>query len=146
MNPPLVPRWLGLAGLLPQLAVAAVVFSGDGPLRFTALSMGYGYAALILSFLGGLWWGIAASKPNPPEWLWVAAIVPSLIALASAVPWSTGQPWPGPSLLILGASLIVALAVDFALARLGMVPPWWISLRLPLSLGLGGLTLALAFA
>lgn len=146
MNPPLVPRWLGLAGLLPQFAAAAVVFSGDGPLHFSALSMGYAYAALILSFLGGLWWGIAASQPNPPEWLWVAAIAPSLIALGSAVPWATGQPWPGPSLLILGVALIGALAVDLVLARRGLVPPWWMSLRLPLSLGLGGLTLALGFA
>ena len=84
--------------------------------------MGYAYAALILSFLGGLWWGIAASRPNPPEWLWVAAIAPSLIALGSAVPWATGQPWPGPSLLILGVALIGALAVDLVLARQGLVP------------------------
>ncbi|WP_353205351.1 DUF3429 domain-containing protein [Sphingomonas sp.] len=146
MNPPLVPRWLGLAGLLPQLAAAAVVLSGDGPLHFSALSMGYAYAALILSFLGGMWWGIAASQPDPPEWLWVAAIAPSLIALGSAVPWATGQPWPGPSLLILGVALVGALAVDLVLARRGLVPPWWMSLRVPLSLGLGGLTLALAFA
>ena len=146
MNPPLVPRWLGLAGLLPQLAAVAVVFSGDGPLHFSALSMGYAYAALILSFLGGLWWGVAASQPHPPEWIWVAAIAPSLLALATAVPWAIGQPWPGPSLLILGVALIGALAVDYALAKLGLVPPWWMSLRVPLSLGLGVLTVALGFA
>ena len=146
MNPPLVPRWLGLAGLLPQLAVVAVVFSGDNPLHFSALSIGYAYAALILSFLGGLWWGIAASQPHPPEWLWVAAIAPSLIALGTAVPWALGEPWPGPSLLILGTALIGALGVDYALARLRLVPAWWMSLRLPLSLGLGVLTLALGFA
>ena len=146
MNPPVVPRWLGLAGLLPQLAAVAVVFSGDTPLHFTALAMGYAYAALILSFLGGLWWGIAASQKDPPEWLWVAAIAPSLIALGTAVPWATGQPWPGPSLVILGVALIGAPAVDLALARRALVPAWWMSLRLPLSLGLGGLTLALALA
>ena len=144
MSPPLVPRWLGLAGLLPQLAAVAVVLSGDGPLHFAALSLGYAYAALILSFLGGLWWGIAASRPDAPEWLWVAAVAPSLIALGSAVPWALGEPWPGPSLLILGIALIGALGVDITLARRGLGPSWWISLRLPLSLGLGGLTLALA--
>ncbi|WP_404365576.1 hypothetical protein AB5I39_09185 [Sphingomonas sp. MMS24-J45] len=44
-----------------------------------------------------------------------------------------------------GGALIAALGVDLMLARRGMVPPWWMSLRLPLSFGLGGLTLALAF-
>ena len=143
MSPPVVPRWLGLAGLLPQLAVVAVVLSGDGPLRFSALSMGYAYAALILSFLGGLWWGLAARADHPPEWIWVAAIAPSLIALGSAVPWALGEPWPGPSLAVLGVALIAALGVDRLLVREGLTPRWWMSLRVPLSLGLGLMTLLL---
>jgi hypothetical protein len=143
-TPPTFPRWLGLAGLLPQLAAVAVVFGGDTSLHFSAIALGYAYAALILSFLGGLWWGIGAAADRPPEWLWVAAVVPSLVALASALPWAVGAPWPGPSLVVLGLALIGALGVDVLLARLGLVPRWWMSLRLPLSLGLGGLTLLLA--
>jgi hypothetical protein len=143
-TPPTFPRWLGLAGLLPQLAAVAVVFGGDTSLHFSAIALGYAYAALILSFLGGLWWGIGAAAGRPPEWLWVAAVVPSLVALASALPWAVGAPWPGPSLVVLGLALIGALGVDVLLARLGLVPRWWMSLRLPLSLGLGGLTLLLA--
>ena len=146
MNPPPVPRWLGLAGLAPQAAAVAVVLSGDLGLRFTALALGYAYAALILSFLGGLWWGLAARAEHPPEWAWVAAIAPSLIALGTAVPWAVGQPWPGPSLVILGFALIAALGVDRALDARGLTPPWWMSLRAPLSLGLGALTLILAVA
>jgi len=140
-----LPRWLGLAGLLPQFAAVAVVFGGDTTLHFSAIALGYAYAALILSFLGGLWWGVAATAPRPPEWIWVAAVVPSLIALASAIPWAVGAPWPGPSLVVLGVGLVAALGVDLILARQGLVPAWWMSLRLPLSLGLGGLTLLLAF-
>lgn len=144
MTPPLFPRWLGLAGLLPQIAAVAVVFGGDTASHFSAVALGYAYAALILSFLGGLWWGIAAAAPEAPEWLWVAAVVPSLVALASAIPWAIGAPWPGPSLIVLGVALIGALGVDLLLVRQGLAPPWWMSLRLPLSLGLGGLTLVLA--
>lgn len=144
MNPPPLPRWLGLAGLLPQLAALAVLLSGDSAHHFQALTLGYAYAALILSFLGGLWWGLAARAEAPPAWLWVAAIIPSLIALASAIPWSEGRPWPGPSLVVLGIALIAALAVDWALARAKLAPPWWLSLRVPLSLGLGLSTLAIA--
>ncbi|WP_010219077.1 DUF3429 domain-containing protein [Sphingomonas sp. PAMC 26621] len=144
MSPPPLPRWLGLAGLLPQLAAVALVFGGDEAVHFSAIALGYAYAALILSFLGGLWWGIAAAATRPPHWLWVASVVPSLIALASAIPWAVGAPWPGPSLVVLGVGLIAALGVDLILARQGLVPSWWMSLRLPLSLGLGGLTLLLA--
>jgi hypothetical protein len=144
MSPPPFPRWLGLAGLLPQLAVAAVVLSGDPTLRFSALAMGYAYAALILSFLGGIWWGLGAAHPHPPEWLWVAAITPSLLALGSAIPWAVGEPWPGPSLVILGVALVAALGVDRLIVRRGLAPIWWMSLRVPLSLGLGLLTLLIA--
>lgn len=146
MSPPPLPRWLGLAGLLPQLAVAAIVFSGDNALRFSALSLGYAYAALILSFLGGLWWGLGAGVERPPEWLWIAAIVPSLLALGTAVPWATGEPWPGPSMIVLGIALIAALGIDRALGVRGLTPPWWMALRLPLSLGLGLLTIAVGIA
>ncbi len=140
--PPKLPRTLGLAGLLPQLLCVFLLLNGDPAQRFTALALAYAYAALILSFLGGLWWGLAAaSAERAPAWLWVMAVVPSLVALATAWPWAVGLPWPEPSLLVLGAALIAALAVDRALVARGLAPSWWWSLRLPLSLGLGGMTL-----
>lgn len=145
---PALPRlayWLGLSGLLPQVAVVAVLLSGDEAGRFTVLALGYAYAALILSFLGGLWWGLAAAaSTRAPPWLWIASVVPSLVALATAWPWTVGLRWPGPSLVVLGVALIAALGVDAALVRMGLAPPGWMRLRVPLSLGLGGLTLLAA--
>lgn len=141
---PRIARWLGYAGLLPQLALVAVLLQGRLDERFIALSIAYAYAALILSFLGGLWWGLAARTERSPAWLWFAAVAPSLIALASAWPWAVGEPWPGPSLILLGVTLIGSLTVDRALARAAIAPPGWMGLRLPLSLGLGGLTLLAA--
>jgi hypothetical protein len=142
--PPTIARLLGFAGLLPHIAVVLILLERNSELRFSALSMGYAYAALILSFLGGIWWGLAAKAERAPNWLWVAAVMPSLIALASAIPWATGEPWPGPSLIIIGLALIGSLGVDWQLARQGLAPDWWMRLRVPLSLGLGGLTLAMA--
>lgn len=144
MKPPALARLLGLAGLLPQVAVVLVLLEQNSELRFSALAMGYAYAALILSFLGGLWWGLAARADNPPAWLWVAAVVPSLVALASAVPWAVGDAWPGPSLIALGAALVAALGVDWQLQRTGVAPGWWLGLRVPLSVGLGTLTVLMA--
>ncbi len=138
--PPLA-RMLGFAGLLPQLAVVALLLGGDVGMRFTALSLGYGYAALIFSFLGGVWWGLAAmGGARTPAWVWVAAVVPSLLALATAWPWATGGTWPGPSLIVLGVAIMASLLVDLRLKAIGLTPGGWILLRAPLSIGLGLLT------
>ena len=142
MQPPAYARVLGLAGMLPQLVALWLLLTGSEAWYFAALSIAYAYAALILSFLGGAWWGLAAQARPAPAWVWFAAVAPSLIALASAVPWATGMPWPGPSLVMLGGALVGALAVDWQLHRSRLAPDWWMALRLPLSLGLGAATLA----
>ncbi|RZM09429.1 MAG: DUF3429 domain-containing protein [Sphingomonas sp.] len=141
---PPIARLLGLSGLLPQLAAVALLLSGDPQSRFSALAIAYAYAAIILSFLGGLWWGLAARTDSPPRWLWFASVAPSLIALVTAWPWMVGLRWPGPSLVVLGISLIAALLVDRALVKAGIAPPGWMKLRMPLSLGLGVLTMLAA--
>jgi hypothetical protein len=144
--PPLA-RVLGFAGLLPQAAAVAVLILGGPDVRFAALSLGYAYAALIFSFLGGVWWGLAAmarggAQGGAPRWVWIAAVAPSLLALATAWPWATGQTWPGPSLIVLGVFLAASLGVDLRLKAAGLTPQGWLALRAPLSLGLGVLTLA----
>jgi hypothetical protein len=138
---PPVARILGLAGLLPQAGVVAALLFGGTDVRFTALSVGYAYAALIFSFLGGLWWGLAAMGGNrTPGWAWIAAVAPSLLALATAWPWATGGSWPGPSLVILGVAIASSLFVDLRLSAAGITPDGWLALRVPLSTGLGLLT------
>ena len=148
MNPPVlspVPpfaRLLGYAGMLPQAGVLASLVLGGPEIRFSALSLGFAYAALIFSFLGGVWWGLAAAAQTfVPRWIWAAAVLPSLLALATAWPWATGQTWPGPSLVVLGVLILSSALVDLKLRALGMTPPGWLSLRMPLSIGLGIMTL-----
>ncbi|VWX48330.1 DUF3429 domain-containing protein [Novosphingobium sp. 9U] len=125
--------------------MVTVLALGPDRWHFAALSLGYAYPALILSFLGGMWWGLAARHAGePPAWVWLAAVAPSLVALATAVPWAIGATWPAPSLVALGVSLLLSLLVDRQLATIGLAPLWWMSLRNPLSLGLGILTLTTA--
>ena len=142
------PRWLGLAGLLPQFACLFALWFGPEEWRYAALAIAWGYAALIFSFLGGLWWGIAASRMREgervPGWLWIASVVPSLLALATYLPWVFAAAWPGPSLAVLGFALIASLWVDRRIAP--SCPPWWLTLRVPLSFGLGLSTLLIAAA
>ena len=139
---PKAARQLGYAGLLPQVICALYVFDG-GKWQWTAQAMAFGYAALIFSFLGGLWWGIALTREDAPRWLFGCAVMPSLLALAAYAPWILGWDWPGPSLMAVGIMLVVSPLVDCLIAGLD---PAWLALRLRLSLGLGGLTILIGLA
>lgn len=132
-------RPLGYAGLLPQAAFLLAVLKG-GPAGWTALALAYAYAALIFSFLGGIWWGIAIARPETPRWALFVAVLPSLIALGLWFPWMVGWTWPGPQLVALGLCIALSHLVDRALWR--GPPSGWLALRRSLSLGLGGLTIA----
>jgi Protein of unknown function (DUF3429) len=140
---PPIARWLGFLGLFPQAAALLVVLMDEPRTLFSALALAFAYAALVLSFLGGAWWGFACAARQVPRWLWFAAMVPRLVALASCIPWATAGAWPGPSLILLGAAMIAALPVDQRLVALGLAPSWWMKLRAPLTVGLGGMTIAL---
>ena len=146
---PFWPRLLGFAGLLPQIGCALALWLGD-PLWSEAASLiAAFYAALILSFLGGMWWGIAAGAPAAERrkalgWLWISAVVPSLVTFACLTGWALGALSLEPVLMMLGAAILMSLAVDAKLTALA--PRWWLRLRVPLSVGLGGLTMACAVA
>jgi hypothetical protein len=134
--------FLGVTGLLPQMLALGLTF--DDTDRFIGLAAGYFYAALIFSFLGGLWWGVAISNANAPGWLFGAAVMPTLIAFATGVPWMTGAPWPGPSLAVLSGTIFASALVDWRLRALNLISAEFLKLRVVLSSGLGLLTLILA--
>ena len=133
-------RLLGYAGLLPQIICIALVLSGNY-YQFSALFMGFVYPAMIFSFLGGVWWGQAIAKlGDASAQVYAVAVMPSLIAAALFIPYLEGWQWPGPAMLYLGAFIAASPLVDRAL---GYAAPDFLRLRWHLSLGLGGLTIAL---
>lgn len=142
--PPPVVR-LGLAGILPQLGCLSLVLLPGG-WSWVGLAAGCFYAALILSFLGGMWWMQALVHRVTTPVPYLVAVVPSLAAWAALVPWALGWAWPGPSLLGLGVLLLVSPLVDWFLVKTLPLPRMWLRLRLGMAAGLGSLTLALAFA
>jgi hypothetical protein len=101
-----VAQRLGHAGLLPFVLGAALVWfvrPDAHPYATLALSA---YAAVIVSFLGGIHWGLAFREPSPPATLFVWGVVPSLVAwVAVMMPASAG-------LVIHGAMLWACYAVD----------------------------------
>ena len=140
LTPP--ARWLGYAGLLPQIICIALVLV-DTPYRYNAVFMGFVYPAMIFSFLGGVWWGQAIAKLGAASaGAYLVAVLPSLIAAALFYPYLEGWEWPGPAMLYLGAFIALSPMVDRAL---GYAAPDFLRLRWHLSLGLGLLTIALGF-
>ncbi len=129
---------LGFAGLLPQVAAAGLVVTGlDAPLG-QGIALLYG--GLILSFLGGIWWGFAMRRDAGQASLAAVAVLPSLAALAIGLGQLFVLP-RGAALVALGAAIFATLLVDRHLVATGEAPDNWMALRVPLSLGLGGLTI-----
>lgn len=143
---PLPPAalWLGFAGLAPQLMLAVVAIAGPARFASAARDAGVAYSGIILSFIGGAWWGLASRAHANVHWSnWIAAVTPSLIAFAAIGAMAIGQP-RGQSLWLTGTSLIATLGIDRRLAANGLTPPGWLGLRVSLSLGLAGLTILMA--
>ena len=118
-------RWLGYAGLLPFVACAGAAHAPH-PAAALALQALAAYAAVIVSFLGGIHWGFGfvhrASGWAPYAW----GVTPSLLA------WSALVLPVGQGLLLLAATLVLALAVDRrTYPRYGASA--WLGLRLQLT-------------
>ena len=138
------PFLLGRLGLLPQVAALLVVALAPIEWRFAGVTAAQFYAGVILSFLGGIWWGLAARAEEPPRWLWIAAVVPSLWAFAALFLLQWG--WNDAVLWLLAVGVLAALVGDRALWRRGLMPEWLWRLRVHLSVWLAGLTAAVALA
>lgn len=97
---------LGHAGLLPFVLGAALVWlvrPDAHPYVTAALSA---YAAVIVSFLGGIHWGFAMREADAPASLAGWGVVPSLVAWVAVVM----PPYAG--LVVLGAMLVACYLVD----------------------------------
>ena len=98
---------LGYAGLIPIVLLAGLLWLVDAELiPFVAIALG-GYAAAIVSFLGGVHWGIGYMKGKAaPRFHFVWGVVPSLIAwLALMMPAYAALP-------LLGLVVMACYAVD----------------------------------
>ncbi len=120
---------LGYAGLIPFVGLALLLWLLQGePQVFVSVALA-AYAGLILSFLGGIHWGIGWLQAGRRDGLGVHflwGVMPSLLA------------WPGvlmppyAGLVWLGLVLIVCYLVDRRLlVRAGLTP--WLTMRFRLT-------------
>ena len=124
---------LGLAGLIPFWGLALAIlahgaFGIDSGRLDLALAT---YGAIIVSFLGGIRWGLAARADEEGFASYALSVIPSLVAwaaLAAPAPWR---------LAVLGLVVIALGPIDLVLVRSGAAPAWFGRLRLILSTGAG---------
>lgn len=122
----------GIAGLIPfwVLALSSVLPTGIPAL--IALIGFVTYGAVILSFVGAIWWGLAAAAPGGPKammFLW--SVIPALIGwFATLVATDLG-------VLILAAGFLLQWLFDAGLvtSHPEMMPRWVFKLRTLLTAG-----------
>ena len=140
--PPRAVALLGYAGAVPFVAMAVIVFFlYPRPEALAVLAIQIGYGAVILSFLGGIRWGLAMLFPEDPQLLrrLAAATAPSLIG------WGALFMPPVWGLLTLVAAFWAQAAADLEATRAGEAPAWFGGYRVRLTiLVIGALALSLA--
>ena len=140
-----IPRgalWLGWAGVVPFAAGVAGLYATTPLAPDVARAALLGYGAVILSFLGGVVWGVALLRDGdrPDARLLALAVVPSLLG------WGTLLLPPGGGFALLIFGFVAQLLVDHGLGRAEVHPPWYPRLRLRLSVVVIGLLLIAAGA
>ncbi len=119
---------LGYLALVPFVAGAALPWLVDGPNRAVVAEVLSAYAAVVISFIGAIHWGLGIGRFDPAPRLFVWGIVPSLVA------WVAVLATPRYGLPIEAAMLVVCYAVDHReYWRLGVGA--WRPFRLRLTVG-----------
>ncbi len=126
-EPKRVATILSYAGTIPFVVCAAILLFGTamglGGLRQFAGQAITTYAAVIVSFLGGIQWGVALAtyehQPQTAKSLFLLSVVPSLLA------WAMLFLPNGSSRVIVAIFLVGFVWVIDALLHLQQVLPTW---------------------
>lgn len=128
---------LGFAGLVPFVWAALLVLdvfpqistplppvlSGDGKLVMIR------YGGIILPFMSGVLWGFATRATGG-----IASICYALSVIPAL--WWFFMPGDGPTsaLINLATGFVGVLLLDYAFYRWELTPPWWMLLRVQLTI------------
>eukprot|EP00892_Ulva_mutabilis_P007472 jgi/Ulvmu1/5097/UM021_0114.1 len=152
---PAVPKLLGLGGLIPFYALSPPLlkFAGEALAESAMLSpagafllhdllpyaamLQIGYGSAIVSFLGAVHWGAAmqsrtghTTKIMFERYCW--SVMPALVVFPAA----SAGPEMGGSVVI--SALLLTYLIDAKFNWKGALPKWYLSLRLPLTVGAVG--------
>ena len=134
-NKETLAKLLTYSGAIPFAAtlLLAALKPATLNLDYTAIAIGYG--AVIASFIAGIHWGIFLFKETPLN-LFIHSNIAALLAwLALLVPTQAG-------LAVLAGCLLYLLTIDSRLQLTGILPAWYMRLRLRISCLVIGILLA----
>lgn len=125
-----MPRLLGYCGLLPFIIPTIFLFY-DHHHFMVWRNLLVSYAAVILSFLGAVYWGVAmivkemAIKKRNVMLVW--SVIPSVVAwVALLIPQVYG-------LILLSIFFVISFFMDMQLTKSEAKPSWYIPLRFQLT-------------
>ena len=141
-TPQAVALRLGYAGLAPAVILSLWLYGipADHAWRTTTITLLTSYAAVVLSFLGGIRWGYAMSEPQEDSArLLAVSVVPALGG------WAAFFVPPPYSFVLLAVAFAALGAWDSLSAQSGRMPDWFARLRMQLTAGIV-VTMIIAFA
>lgn len=126
---PDIAKILGWGGVAPFILCGAAAQSGERVLVLYGVLGGTTYAAVILSFLGAVHWGLAMRDNRHHGW-YIWSIIPSLLAWATLMVFDIQI-----RLLVLIPLFTLAWAIDRIASKQGLIPAWYMQLRTGLTIG-----------
>ena len=132
---PLPAKIFGFSGLAPFLILALSAWTFPDPYRLLVFDILVHYAAVILSFVGAVYWGLALcnfnnrSKFEKQMWIMFGwSVIPALIA------WIATQMVLSAALLLLILGFVSAFIFDLWSENRKEIPFWYLRLRKILTL------------
>lgn len=136
---PVLAQWLGYAGLVPFVAGALELWLlPDILVEFIEQAL-LAYAAVTLSFMGAVHWGLAMRSHRDVINLQLGlSVIPALLGwVALMLPPAVAYP-------VFMLSFVMLYVFDLQAVKAHMAPAWYPTLRLPLTVG-AVLSLAAAY-
>ena len=131
---------MGFSGLVPFVYCATLMYTGTQSVVIIALFTNAVYAAVILSFVGAVHWGLTMREDRSPYW-YVWSITPALFGWLAIIFLDSRI-----SLLALAIGFAVSWSVDRQAQMHGLMPKWYMEMRHVLTAGATISLLSAAFA
>ncbi len=120
---------LGYLGLIPFIVLSISLWIVQVEYYVTVENALLTYAAIILSFMGAIYWGAAINNSaNPEKTLLILGVIPALIA------WFASLAGPLIQYSVFYIAFSGLCVIDSFTVKNGALPSWYPRLRIPLTI------------